>query len=190
MRNNDTILLENAYDKVIQEMSRERVNVGGNTAKVLNTTRLTNSFATTEEWEDAKIKASSEISENIKRLNSDPNDIVSARDVLNIIRNFKDSPPPKEGEEGQEGKVKSAKDRKAELIDRDSFLVGDDDMSYQEILELVLRLTTTPENDPSLVDIIIFFEIFLMLFQIEQHNLGPEKKIQKKVQMIVCIIFL
>lgn len=125
MNNNDTILLEEAYKSIyLNEMARERINVGG-MSSIPSTTKITNVSKTDEELEDRKVKAGLKISENLKALESDPNNLDAARDIVYTIANFGEG--------------------------REDFLVDGEEMSYEEIYRKILDLMTTPENDPKLL---------------------------------------
>jgi hypothetical protein len=124
MINNDTTLLEEAYKSIyLNEMARERINVGGMSA-MPSTTKVKNVAKSEEESEERKVQAGLKIQENLKRLESDANDLDAARDIVYTIANFGEG--------------------------RKDFL-NDEEMTYEEIYRKILDLMTTPENDPKLL---------------------------------------
>jgi hypothetical protein len=125
MINNDTTLLEEAYKSIyLNEMARERINVGGMSA-MPSTTKVKNVAKSEEESEERKVQAGLKIQENLKRLESDANDLDAARDIIYTIANFGEG--------------------------REDFLINGEEMTYEEIYRKILDLMTTPENDPKLL---------------------------------------
>ena len=125
MRNKDTIMLEEAYTNIVSEMAYRPTMP--KFSKIPSVTKVTNVSKNEQESEERKVAAGLKINENLQLLEKDPNNIAAAWDIINILNNFEK--------------------------ERDEFLVGDEEMSYQEILEKVLKLTTTESNDPSLLKV-------------------------------------
>ena len=148
MRNRDTILLEEAYQNIVKEMAYTPKEGGRQLTgtyrpgmpkqtQMPSVEKITKSAKSEEELEARKVAASAKINENIKALESDPNDVKPAFDILNIMNNFIEEKEVRTG-------VK-------EKTPREEFLIGDEEVSYQEILKKLLKLTTTDKNDPSLI---------------------------------------
>jgi hypothetical protein len=126
MRNKDTIMLEEAYKNIVSEMAGYRP-LMPYFSKIPSVTKTTNITKNEQESEERKVAAGLKINENLGLLEKDPNNIAAAWDIINILNNF-------------------------EKI-RDEFLVGDEEMSYNDILEKILKLTTTETNDPALIKV-------------------------------------
>jgi hypothetical protein len=122
MRNKDTILLENAYN-TISEMAYRPLMPKYSTMPSVE--KATNKPSYKEDVTERKAEAALKINKNIEELEKDPNNIEAARDTLNIINNF---------------------DK-----EREEFLVKGEELSYEDIIRLLLNLTTTTDNDPSLI---------------------------------------
>lgn len=148
MKNRDSILLEEAYQNIVKEMAYNPKEGGRQLtgsyrplmpkySQMPSVEKISKSAKSEEELEERKVAASASIQENIKKLESDPNDIAAARDVLNILNNFIEEKEIRTG-------VK-------EKTPREEFLIGTEEMSYKEILEKILKLTTSGSNDPALI---------------------------------------
>lgn len=125
MRNKDTIMLEEAYKNIVSEMAYRPIMP--KFSKMPSVTKVTNVAKSEEEAEQRRVNAGLKINENLQMIEKDPNNIAAAWDIINILNNFEKT--------------------------RDEFLVGDEEMTYQEILEKVLKLTTTDANDPALLKV-------------------------------------
>lgn len=148
MRNRDSILLEEVYQNIVKEMAYNPKEGGRQLtgsyrplmpkySQMPSVEKISKSAKSEEELEERKVTASASIQENIKKLESDPNDIAAARDVLNILNNFIEEKEIRTG-------VK-------EKTPREEFLIGTEEMSYKEILEKILKLTTSVNNNPALI---------------------------------------
>jgi len=122
MRDKDTILLENAYNS-ISEMAYRPLMPRYSTMPSVE--KATNKPSYKEDVTERKAEAALQINKNIEELEKDPNNIAAARDTLNIINNF---------------------DK-----EREDFLIKGEELSYEDIIRLLLKLTTTTDNDPSLI---------------------------------------
>lgn len=172
MRNRDSILLEEAYKSIVKEMAYTPKEGGRQLTgsyrplmpkqtQMPSVEKISKSAESEEQLEERKVAASAKISENIKALESDPNDVKPAFDILNIMNNFIEEKEVRTG-------VK-------EKTPREEFLIGDEEISYQEILKKILELTTTDKNDPSLIipkkDPVTFQEIPGLT--VDQYIYGP-----------------
>ena len=122
MRNKDIIMLENAYN-TIYEMAYRPLMPKYSTMPSVE--KATNKPSYKEDVTERKAEAALQINKNIEELEKDPNNIAAARDTLNIINNF---------------------DK-----EREEFLVKGEELSYEDIIRLLLKLTTTTDNDPALI---------------------------------------
>jgi hypothetical protein len=121
MRNKDTILLENAY-MTIHETYRE---IMPRFSKIPSVEKSTNNPSYKEDVTERNAKSALKINKNIEELEKDPNNIAAAIDTLNIINNF---------------------DK-----EREHFWVKGEESTYEDVLRLLLKLTTTSDNDPALI---------------------------------------
>lgn len=127
MRNNDTVLLEDAYNSIfLKEMARERINVAG-MSHMPSTEKVSKVAKSEEELTRRQVDAAAKINENLKKLKADPNDLEAARDIVYTISNFGEG--------------------------REDFLIDGEEMSYEEIYRKILDLMTTKENDPNLLKV-------------------------------------
>ena len=122
MINKDSILLENAYNS-ISEMAYRPLMPKYSTMPSVE--KATNKPSYKEDVTERKAEAALKINKNIEELEKDNNNIAAARDTLNIINNF---------------------DK-----EREEFLVKGEELSYEDIIRLLLKLTTTTDNDPALI---------------------------------------
>lgn len=123
MRNTDTLLLEEAYSGIINEMGKLRnYSIIGS----LPPEGRANIKSLSEmDAEARKVNGGALIDQSFKRLEQDPNDIEAAWMIYNTVYNF-----PHE---------------------REDFLVNGEEMSYYDIIRKLLQATTTQENDPNLI---------------------------------------
>lgn len=150
MRNRDTILLEEAYKDIVKEMAYTPKEGGRQLtgtyrpsmprySQMPSTEKVSKIPRSEEEFEQRKLAATQTINDNFKLLETDPNNISAARDILNTINSF---------EEYSRINAERGKDVKTA---RETFLIGTEELTYEEVLRKLLKLTTTEKNDPSLI---------------------------------------
>ena len=128
MKDKDHKLLQEAYTDVVKEMAYRPLMPYY--SKKPSVEKVGNVKKSDPEYEQRKVNAGLKINENLNILKSDPNKIDVAWDTINIMNNFIDRDAEKEREE---------------------FLVGEEELTYFEILEKILEYTTTTENNPELL---------------------------------------
>jgi hypothetical protein len=123
MKSKDQQILENVYNEMAYRPLMPYKSV------MPSVTKVKNKPASEEEYEERKVRAGLRIRENLDQLKANPTNLDIAHDIINIMNNF-------------------VVDEQGE---REDFLVGDEELSYTDILELILDIVKTKENDPDLL---------------------------------------
>lgn len=118
--------LEELYESVLNEMAYRPLMPYHSVMP--SVTKVKNVAKTEQELEERKIQAGLKIRENLNILENDKENFSAAWDIINIMNNFVE---------------------KGEY--REEFLVGDVEMTYVEVLQKILDLMKTKENDPDLL---------------------------------------
>jgi hypothetical protein len=130
MKDNDQNLLEEAYSNILKEMAYRPLMPYY--SKKPSIEKVSNRPKTESEYEERKVKAGLKINENLGQLQSNSNELKPAYDIINIMNNFVDKSNQQE-------------------IEREDFLVGDEELSYVDVLKLILDFVKTKENNPELI---------------------------------------
>jgi hypothetical protein len=129
MNNKDEILLEEAYKQVVKEMAY-RPSMPYYT-RMPSVTKVKNVVKSEEEYNKRREAAGKKVEENLEELKTNSNAIDKAWDIINILNSF---------EPGQATIRKLAK--------MAPFDINGKEMSYEEILRLILKYTTNSDNNP------------------------------------------
>lgn len=129
MNNNDKDLLEEAYKQVVKEMAYRPLMPYY--TRMPSVPKVKNMVKTEEEYNKRREDAGKRVAENLEILEKNPNAVDKAWDIINILNSF---------EPGQ------ATIRK--LSKMAPFDIAGKKMSYDEILRLILKYTTTEDNNP------------------------------------------
>ena len=132
MINKDTNLLQEAYTQIVKEMAY-RPSMPYYT-RMPSVTKVKNVVKSEEEYNKRREEAGKKVAEHLETLKNNPNAIPEAWDIINILNSF---------EPGQ------ATIRK--LNKNIPFDINGKVMTYEEILNLILKYTTTDDNNPEYI---------------------------------------
>jgi hypothetical protein len=152
--NKDENFLSEAYDS-IYEMAKNK-NYATRMPSVERLSRTVKHDFSPEELEKRKVQAAEAINKSLRNLERNKDDIRSARDIINILKDF-------------------------DIIGRTDFLVNDQEMTRDEILNKVLELTKDEVNDPELLKVHenpetfekkkgLTIDQYLWMYETQQHN--------------------